>query len=206
MEFGSKTGDYFRDKIQFPFFEHYLKDAPDPHLAKATMFETGSNVWKSYAAWPPPGSKAKMLYFGPGGTLSFTPPSTSGGKGYDEYVSDPAHPVPEISYAAESGPTRDYMDADQRFAATRPDVLVYQTAPLTGDVTFAGPLTAKLHVATSGTDSDFVVKLIDVYPQDFAYPNAPARERGQGRRRASHPARRLPAAGARRTDARQVPP
>ncbi len=179
VEFGSRTGDYFRDKIQFPFFEHYLKDAPDPQLAKATMFETGSNVWKSYTAWPPPGSKPKMLYFGAGGTLSFTPPAASkqgqaSGKEFDEYVSDPAHPVPEISYAAEAGPTRDYMVADQRFASTRPDVLVYRTEPLTEDVTFAGPLKAKLHVSTSGTDSDFVVKLIDVYPQDFAYADVPA--------------------------------
>ena len=178
VEFGSKTGDYFRDRIQFPFFEHYLKDAPDPNLATATMFETGSDVWKSYAAWPPPGSKPKMMYFGAGGTLSFTPPADAG-KAFDEYVSDPAHPVPEISYAAESGPTRDYMDADQRFASTRPDVLVYQTAPLTEDVTFAGPLKAKLHVSTTGTDSDFVVKLIDVYPQDFTYADAdqPPKER-----------------------------
>ena len=174
VEFGSKTGEYFRDKIQFPFFEHYLKDAPDPNLATATMFETGSNVWKSYAAWPPPGSKAKMLYFGAGGTLTFTPPISAAGKGFDEYVSDPAHPVPEVGFTSEGGPAPTYMDADQRFASTRPDVLVYQTEPLTEDVTFAGPLKAKLRVSTSGTDSDFVVKLIDVYPQDFAYPDAPA--------------------------------
>ena len=185
VQFGSDTGEYFRQKIQFPFFEHYLKDAPDPGLARATMFETGTNVWKSYSAWPPEGSRPKMLYFTPGGGLSFTPPGAAdtaavpgagsgiGGsaaaaadRGFDEYVSDPAHPVPEVSYAHEPGPPRDYMVADQRFAAERPDVLTYQTEPLTGDVTFAGPLTAKLHVSTSGTDSDFVVKLIDVYPQD----------------------------------------
>ena len=94
---------------------------------------------------------------------------------YDEYVSDPKHPVPEVSFAADAGPTRDYMVADQRFAATRPDVLVYQTEPLAEDVTFAGPLKAKLHVSTSGTDSDFVVKLIDVYPEE----EAPKPPRGQ---------------------------
>ena len=204
VEFGAKTGDYFRDKIQFPFFEHYLKDAPDPHLAKATMFETGTDVWKSYAAWPPPGSKPKMLYFGPGGTLSFTQPAVPRGKAYDEYTSDPAHPVPEISYATESGPTRDYMDADQRFAATRPDVLVYQSAPLTENVTFAGPLTAKLHVSTSGTDSDFVVKLIDVYPAGFCLSRGAETRARQGRGGAAGAAGRLPAAGARRADARQV--
>ena len=174
IESGSKTGEYFRDRIQFPFFEHYLKDAPDPNLAMATMFETGSNVWKSYAAWPPPGSKPKTMYFGAGGKLSFTPPAAgAAGKAYDEYVSDPAHPVPEVSYSTEGGPAPAYMDADQRFASTRPDVLVYQTEPLTENVTFAGPLKAKLHVSTSGTDSDFVVKLIDVYPQDFQYADAP---------------------------------
>ena len=177
VTFGSKTGEYFRDKIQFPFFEHYLKGAPDPELATATMFETGSNVWKSYAAWPPPGSKAKMLYFAAGGKLSFTAPAGGEGAGYDEYVSDPAHPVPEIGYAAGPGPTRDYMDADQRFAATRPDVLVYQTEPLTADVTFAGPLKAKLRVSTSGTDSDFMVKLIDVYPDETDELKGPRGER-----------------------------
>ncbi len=166
VHFGSKTGDYFRQKLQFPFFEHFLKDAPMPEMAKATVFETGSNVWKSYTAWPPEGSHAEMMYFGAGGKLSFTPPAEAAGdKAFDEYVSDPAHPVPEISFAAESGPAQEYMVADQRFAATRPDVLVYKTEPLTEDVTFAGPLRAKLHVSTSGTDSDFVVKLIDVYPQ-----------------------------------------
>ena len=173
VQFGAKTGEYFREKIQFPFFEHYLKDAPMPDLAKATVFETGTNVWKSYNAWPPEGSRAKMLYFLPGGKLGFEPPAAGGDKGYDEYVSDPAHPVPEVSFAAESGPTRDYMVADQRFASERPDVLTYQTDALAENVTFAGPLTAKLQVSTSGTDSDFVVKLIDVYPQEEA-----ARPRG----------------------------
>jgi putative CocE/NonD family hydrolase len=180
VHFGSNTGEYFRDKLQFPFFEHYLKDAPMPEMAKATVFETGSNVWKSYSAWPPEGSKAKMLYFLPGGKLGFAPPASTAQReaAYDEYVSDPAHPVPEVSFAAESGPTRDYMVADQRFASERPDVLVYQTDVLNDDVTFAGPLRAKLHVSTSGTDSDFVVKLIDVYPQ--AEP--PAAPRGSAPR------------------------
>jgi hypothetical protein len=173
VHFGSNTGDYFRKKIQFPFFEHYLKDTPDPNIAKATVFETGSNVWRSYTAWPPPGSKPRMIYFQPGGKLSFDPPPPAAkGAAYDEYTSDPAHPVPDVSFAAAPGPRQDYMVADQRFAATRPDVLVYQTDPLTEDVTFAGPLRAKLHVSTSGTDSDFDVKLIDVYPKDFSAPIA----------------------------------
>ncbi len=180
VRFGAKTGEYFREKIQFPFFEHYLKDAPMPELAKATVFETGTNVWKSYTAWPPDGSRAKMLYFLPEGKLGFAPPAAeakaanSVRSDFDEYVSDPEHPVPEVSFAAESGPTRDYMVADQRFASERPDVLTYQTDVLTEDVTFAGPLKAKLRVSTSGTDSDFVVKLIDVYSQEEAAPARPA--------------------------------
>jgi uncharacterized protein len=172
IHFGSNTGDYFRQKIQFPFFEHYLKDAPDPNLAKATVFETGSNVWRSYTAWPPPGSKPRMIYFQPGGKLSFDPPPpATNAAAYDQYTSDPAHPVPDVSFAAAPGPRQDYMIADQRFTATRPDVLVYQTDPLTEDVTFAGTLRAKLHVSTSGTDSDFDVKLIDVYPKNFSAPS-----------------------------------
>ena len=138
------SGEYFRRKIQFPFFEHYLKDAPDPQLAKATMFEIGSNVWKSYAAWPPPGSRPKMLYFQASGKLSFTPPLVSSDRGYDEYISDPAHPVPELSCAHEPGPPREYMVADQRFAAERPDVLTYQTDILAEPINFAGPLRAAL--------------------------------------------------------------
>ena len=113
-----------------------------------------------------------MIYFQPGGKLSFDPPpAATKATAYDEYTSDPAHPVPDVSFATAPGPVRDYMIADQRFAATRPDVLVYQTDPLNEDVTFAGPLRAKLHVSTSGTDSDFDVKLIDVYPKDFAAPS-----------------------------------
>jgi putative CocE/NonD family hydrolase len=173
VKFGSDTGTYFREKIEFPFFEHYLKGGPDPALAKATVFETGTNVWKTYAAWPPPGSKKKMLYLRAGGKLSFDPPA-AGEAAFDHYVSDPAHPVPEVEYAHRVGPPQAYMDADQRFAATRNDVLVYETEPLTEDVTFAGPLKAKLQVATSGTDSDFDVKVIDVYPQTFAYADSGA--------------------------------
>ncbi len=178
-QFGSDTGDFFREHIQLPFFEHYLKDGPDPKLAKATVFETGSNQWRSYPAWPPPPAVKRMLYLQPGGKLSFDPPATSGparASEFDQYVSDPAHPVPEVGYIAEPGPSREYMAADQRFAAKRPDVLVYQTEPLKDPVTVAGPVTAKLHVATSGTDSDFIVKLIDVYP-DTA-DAAPERNRG----------------------------
>ena len=132
------------------------------------MFETGSNVWKTYDAWPPKTAQAKTLYFHAGGKLSFDAPTEK--TGVDEYVSDPAHPVPFVGYVTDTVPQR-YMADDQRFAATRPDVLVYESEPLTEDVTIAGPVRPKLKVASTGTDSDFVVKLIDVYPED--YPNPP---------------------------------
>ena len=176
VNFGSKTGVFFRAQIQFPFFEYYLKGGDKSNnkgggvpLPKAYVFETGSNVWKKYDAWPPKSAVAKTLYFRAGGKLSFDAPTEKAG--VDEYVSDPAHPVPFVNYTTDTVPQR-YMDDDQRFASRRSDVLVYETEPLTEDVTIAGPVRPKLKVASSGTDSDFVVKLIDVYPEDF--PNPPS--------------------------------
>lgn len=171
VKFDSKTGDYFRRQIQFPFFEFYLK-GKGAQPPEAFMFETGTNVWRRYDAWPPPRAAAKTLYFQSGGKLSFEPPSTSAAgsdKSFDSYLSDPAHPVPFVDYTTDTVPQR-YMVDDQRWASRRPDVLTYQTAPLAEDITIAGPVTPKLKVSTSGTDSDFVVKLIDVYPDD--YPDA----------------------------------
>ena len=169
VNFGSKTGVFFRSQIQFPFFEYYLKGRNGAPLPKAYVFETGSNVWKRYDAWPPKSAAKKTLYFRAGGKLSFDSPTEKAG--VDEYVSDPAHPVPFVNFTTDTVPQR-YMDDDQRFATRRPDVLVYETDPLTEDVTLAGPVRPKLKVASSGTDSDFVVKLIDVYPEDF--PNPPS--------------------------------
>jgi putative CocE/NonD family hydrolase len=169
VNFGSKTGAFFRAQIQYPFFEYYLKGRNGAPLPKAYVFETGSNVWKRYDAWPPKSATAKTLYFRAGGRLSFDAPTEKAG--VDEYVSDPAHPVPFVNYTTDTVPQR-YMDDDQRFASRRPDVLTYETEPLTEDVTIAGPVRPKLKVASSGTDSDFVVKLIDVYPDDF--PNPPS--------------------------------
>jgi uncharacterized protein len=161
--FGSNTGQFFRSEILFPFFEHYLKGGSDPQLPEAYVFETGSNEWRKYASWPPK-TETRTLYFHGGGELSFDPPrTTEGARSYDEYVSDPNRPVPFVGYPAVEVP-QEYMDSDQRFAATRPDVLVYQSEPLDHDVTIAGPVSPKLFVSTTGTDSDFVVKLIDVYP------------------------------------------
>jgi putative CocE/NonD family hydrolase len=164
VSFDSKTGEYFRQHIQFPFFEQQLKGVkPAQPIAEVTAFETGSNVWRRYTAWPPVQAKARTLYLGPNGTLTWQQPAA--GAGFDEYVSDPNKPVPYIGYPATSVP-QEYMVSDQRFAATRPDVLVYRSEVLDEDVTVAGPVTPKLFVSTTGTDSDWVVKLIDVYPAE----------------------------------------
>ena len=163
VQFGAKTAEFFRAKIQFPFFEYYLKGKGTP-MPKAVVFETGTDVWRKYDSWPPAEAKAKTLYLHAGGKLSFDPPAENDGA--DEYVSDPAHPVPFIDYIATAVPQR-YMTDDQRFASRRPDVLVYESEPLEEDVTIAGPVSPKLKIASSGTDSDFVVKLIDVYPDDY---------------------------------------
>jgi len=163
VTFGSNTGQLFRREILFPFFEHYLKNAADPQLPEAYVFETGSNEWRKYPSWPPK-AETRTLYFRDGGGLSFdAPPAGKSSRPYDEYVSDPSRPVPFLAYPAVGVP-QEYMDSDQRFAATRPDVLVYETEPLDRDVTIVGPVSPRLFVSTTGTDSDFVVKLIDVYP------------------------------------------
>ncbi len=163
IQFAAKTADYFRALIQFPFFEYYLKGKGTPP-PKAWVFETGTNVWRKYDSWPPAQARPKTLYLRAGGKLSFEPPSEN--EGLDEYTSDPAHPVPFVDYIATAVPQR-YMTDDQRFASRRPDVLVYETDPLEEDLTIAGPVSPRLRVASSGTDSDFVVKLIDVYPDDY---------------------------------------
>jgi len=176
VTFNTKTSEFYRAKIEYPFFEFYLKGVHGGPLPKAYVFETGSNVWKTYDAWPPKPAVAKTLYFREGGRLSFEAPTEKAGM--DEYVSDPAHPVPFVEYTTNTVPQR-YMDDDQRFASRRPDVLVYESEPLTEDVTIAGPVRPKLKIASTGTDADFVVKLIDVYPYD--YPNASGTDAGNKR-------------------------
>jgi putative CocE/NonD family hydrolase len=165
VEFSANTGEYYRSKILFPFFEQYLKGNGDAKLPKAYVFETGTNVWRQYPAWPPKNAERKTLYFRANGGLSFDPPATDS-PAFDEYISDPAKPVPFVNYIDEEVP-QEYMLSDQRFASSRTDVLVYQTPILQEDVTIAGPISPRLFVSTSGTDSDFDVKLIDVYPPDF---------------------------------------
>jgi putative CocE/NonD family hydrolase len=169
VHFNAKTAQFFREQIERPFFEYHLKGKGEPKLPKAWVFETGTNRWRKYDAWPPREAQRKSLFFHAGGRLAFDPPS-AGGEAFDEYVSDPAKPVPYIDKIG-IGMDREYMTADQRFAARRPDVLVYATDVLDEDVTVAGPVTAELFVSTTGTDSDWIVKLIDVYPDDLPDPD-----------------------------------
>jgi putative CocE/NonD family hydrolase len=170
IRFGSKTAAYYRENIEFPFFMHYLKDVSIPELPNVYVFETGSNVWKNYNRWPAVEAAKKPLYLHANGLLSFSKPKTSI-LPFDEYISDPAKPVP---YTSEINVIRgsDYMVEDQRFVANRPDVLVYQTEVLDKNITLAGPVFADLFISTTGTDADFIVKIIDVYP-DQAPDNSP---------------------------------
>ena len=170
IQFGSRTGEHFRNNIELPFFLAHLKDQGAPNLAEAVVFETGANQWKNYAAWPPPGASPRTLYLQANGGLSFSAPAAGAADASDSFVSDPSKPVP---WSTEPRTTQGHlwMVEDQRFASTRPDVLVYQTEPLAEDVLIAGPVTASLVVATTGTDADWIVKLIDVYPGDAADNN-----------------------------------
>ena len=170
VPFHQKTGRFYRDRIELPFLKHFLKGADDPKLPDAYVFETGTNQWRRYDSWPPGNVSEKTLYFHPNGRLSFDAPSETGAAAFDEYISDPSKPVPFIPNIA-AGMTREHMLDDQRFASSRTDVLVYLTDPLEQDITIAGPITPSLHVSTTGTDSDWVVKLIDVYHGDFPDPD-----------------------------------
>jgi len=164
VSFGSETGKFYREQIEAPFFAHYLKDAGWTPLPKVYAFETGSNEWRKYDAWPPQGTVAKTIYFQPHGGLGWSAPKEKDSR--DEYVSDPAHPVPFTPYVTGPDVPQRYMDDDQRFATTRGDVLVYESEPLKEDVTVVGPVKPKLKIASTGTDADFVVKLIDVFPEN----------------------------------------
>jgi putative CocE/NonD family hydrolase len=163
INFGSNTAGYYQENIELPFFNFFLKDKGENKLPEAYVFETGTNQWRQYDHWPPKGSRTASLYLQRGGQLSFEPPKADSKNAYDEYVSDPQKPVPYVNEIT-LGMKYEYMDYDQRFAATRPDVLVYQTPELKDEVTLAGTLEAELVASSSGTDSDFVVKLIDVFP------------------------------------------
>jgi uncharacterized protein len=176
VTFGSKTSEFYREHIEFPFFQFHLKGKGDPGLPEAWVFETGRNQWRKHDAWPPSAATPRTLYLQSGGKLNWDAPA-DGAKAFDEYVSDPTHPVPYINGVA-IGMTQTHMVDDQRFAAARPDVLVYQTDVLDQDVTLAGPIVASLRVSTTGTDSDFVVKVIDVYPDTYPDQTATAAPAG----------------------------
>lgn len=167
IDFGADTATFSRKNMELVFFTRFLKDEAIGPQPKATVFETGHNRWRQFERWPPAVAK-KSLYLHADCGLSFVPPA-DGEDAHDEYVSDPAKPVP-FTHAINSGMAADYMVEDQRFAARRPDVLAYQTATLAEDVTVAGPMFADLRVSTSGTDSDWVVKLIDVFADNATDP------------------------------------
>lgn len=164
LDFGSQTAPYFQQNIEARFFRHYLFNETTPlALPEATLFETGTNRWRTFDAYPPGGIQPKQLYLAERSKLSFVPPTT--GAAFSEFLSDPAHPVPFSSHIND-GFSAEYMVEDQRFASSRPDVLTFQTDALTEDMTLAGPILAQLTVSTTGTDADWVVKVIDVYPPD----------------------------------------
>jgi putative CocE/NonD family hydrolase len=168
---GHETAREFRENIEAPFFRYYLHGKGEKPNWQASTFQSGSNTWHTYAVWPPKESQTTNLYLHADGTLSFTAPSAAeGSQPYREYVSDPANPVPyrqrPISPTYPAGDWRTWEAADQRFVDRRPDVLTFVSAPLDHDITVTGPLSAALFASTSGTDSDFVVKLIDVYPEN----------------------------------------
>jgi putative CocE/NonD family hydrolase len=174
IKFGANTSKYFREKIQAPFFAHFLKDKGRWDVTEAVTFETGANAWQVYDEWPPRNlTEDRGLYFREDGGLSFEAPSAGDERAFDSYVSDPAHPVPyrprpvEATYDPRGSGWRTWLVGDQRFVHLRPDVLSWETGALTEDVTVTGRITARLFASTTGTDSDWVVKLIDVYPEDY---------------------------------------
>ncbi|HOW86197.1 MAG TPA: CocE/NonD family hydrolase [Candidatus Aminicenantes bacterium] len=165
----SGTRLYFQEKIELPFFNYYLKGKGTLDIPEAVVFETGTDQWRTFDAWPPAGAGTKKVFFAGSGRLSFDAPAGSAGPGFDEFPSDPAKPVPYTQQIT-ARYNREYFVEDQRFAASRPDVLVYASEPLADDVTITGPIKAELYVSTTGTDADWVVKVIDVYPDDSPDP------------------------------------
>ena len=181
VKFGSNTSIWYQNNIEIPFFNYYLKGkGSEPKISEATIFFSGANEWKKFDQWPPAETKSTPIYLESGNRLSWTKREPFKGNSaeqrkvpptFDEYTSDPAHPVP-YTEDVHSGRTREYMTDDQRFASRRPDVLTFQTDVLAEDLTLAGVVTADLKVRISTTDADFVVKIIDVFPDDFKYSDA----------------------------------
>ena len=170
VNFNAKTAVFYREQIEFPFFEFHLKGEGKPIHPEAWVFETGTNVWRKYDSWPPKNFVPQSFYFQREGRLTAdSPKETSNNDMFDEYPSDPSKPVPYLDKVT-IGMAKEYMTADQRHASRRPDVLVYQTEIFETDQTVGGPIQVELNVSTSGTDSDWIVKLIDVYPDDYPDP------------------------------------
>jgi putative CocE/NonD family hydrolase len=169
IQFGSNTSEYYQQHFEIPFFNYFLKGKGDvSQIAEANIFVTGSNQWKTFTQWPPSNKDDKEMYLQSGGKLNWSKPA--GASSFSEYISDPAKPVPYEEFV-HFNRTRTYMTDDQRFAARRTDVLVFQTDTLTDAVTLTGNVIADLLVSTSTTDADFVVKVIDVYPDNLSYNN-----------------------------------
>ncbi|MGC1485060.1 MAG: CocE/NonD family hydrolase [Candidatus Acidiferrum sp.] len=174
ISFGSDTGLYFRQKIEAPWFAYWLKNKGSLPLKEALLFQTGSDKWVQFDSWPPHDAATRELYFHKDGRLSFEAPTAAAARAVDSYVSDPAHPVPyrhrpiDMTYPTDHpGGWYTWLVQDQRFVDNRPDVLTWQTDELTEDTILAGQVTAKLFASTTGSDSDWVVKLIDVYPEKY---------------------------------------
>ena len=176
VQFGSNTSEWYQQNVEFPFFDYYLNGKGNtPNIAEATIFFSGENTWKQLPQWPPAQMKKQDMFLLADGKLGYNKPATNmgkqTGKGYTEYVSDPMKPVPYTEDVLFER-TREYMTDDQRFAARRPDVLVFETDTLTSDLTLAGPVVADLMVSITGTDADFIVKVIDVFPDKFSYSDS----------------------------------
>jgi len=179
-----KTGLFYRQNIEFPFFLYYLKNRGDGKFPKAWLFQTGTNQWRKFDSWPPRAVTTRSLYLAEKESFLGSSPRP---RALRSNLSDPAKPVPYIGFVS-SGVLNSYMTEDQRFASARPDVLTFKTEPLDRDVTGFGPISVDLKVATSGTDSDFVVKVIDVFPPD--YPDYSAAPAGRGGGAVETPLRR----------------
>ncbi len=174
IDFGSPTARYYREQVQAPWFAYWLKDKGSLSQPEALVFEAGTNQWRRWGAWPPRSETTdRNLYFHADGRLSFDPPTDAGSQAFDSYVSDPAHPVPyrhrpiQATYFPGGSGWSTWLLEDQRFVESRPDVLSWETGILDSDVTIAGEIKANLFASTSGTDSDWIVKLIDVYPEQI---------------------------------------
>ena len=174
IPFDSNTSKSFRRDIEAPWFAYWLKDKGSKNFAEATVFQTGSNRWERYDSWPPKSAKPTALYMGPNSTLTFKEPEQSA-EAFDSYLSDPMHPVPyrkrPISPTYPGGGWPTWLVEDQRFVDNRPDVFTWQTQPLEQDLKIAGDIPAEIYASTTGSDSDWAVKLIDVYPE--SYPESP---------------------------------